>query len=94
MKTSILFFVCCVFVAVKSFVCDETIFYQENGCNICFCRGQYLFCHLLLCQTETYKNMTKCIVGTSWQSNCNDCWCLANVGTLCTYRQCFLPFPA
>ncbi|KAK4873467.1 hypothetical protein RN001_015496 [Aquatica leii] len=68
--------------------CENGVLYRENDCNNCDCSNQLLICKMKPCQSETYRNLTKCVVGTAWQNDCNDCWCIEKIKTICTYRNC------
>ncbi|XP_031357726.1 uncharacterized protein LOC116181485 [Photinus pyralis] len=71
-----------------AFVCKEGESYKENNCNNCGCFNGNLGCTMRLCESGLTKQMLKCKVGTMSTNACNSCWCVENLGTICTNNKC------
>ncbi|KAK4873470.1 hypothetical protein RN001_015499 [Aquatica leii] len=89
MKLQLLCFLVILAVAAISaeFVCEEHVPYKENKCNNCSCHKGFLACTLMACPWVK-ENTYDCEVGTNYAENCNVCYCVKGMGTVCTNHHC------
>ncbi|KAF2901881.1 hypothetical protein ILUMI_04305 [Ignelater luminosus] len=70
----------------EKFSCVMEVPYILNECQNCICTGEKLGCTRSACyNNRQFKN---CEVGTVWLNECNKCWCLERLGTVCTANIC------
>ncbi|KAF2883725.1 hypothetical protein ILUMI_22453 [Ignelater luminosus] len=77
----------CVVLNVEGediFKCVPGVAYQENDCNHCSCEGVHLGCTLKGCYSQHHSKLENCEVGSTWKRDCDQCWCLEHIGTVCT----------
>ncbi|KAF2897572.1 hypothetical protein ILUMI_08607 [Ignelater luminosus] len=69
----------------EKFNCTKGVYYVENKCNGCYCQDDgKLRCTLMGCATHFDQKLRNCPFGYMWTEGCERCWCVKNIGTLCT----------
>ncbi|KAK4873477.1 hypothetical protein RN001_015506 [Aquatica leii] len=79
---------CLVAAAFADFECKKDVPYKENECNTCRCANGQFACTFMACHSPKSKELYNCEVGTEWKNNCNECWCVKDMGTVCTNYDC------
>ncbi|KAK4873475.1 hypothetical protein RN001_015504 [Aquatica leii] len=70
------------------FECEKNVPYKENDCNSCSCLDSGIACTDMACGHQKSIDMLNCEVGTTSKNDCNDCWCVHQIGTICTDYPC------
>ncbi|KAF2898905.1 hypothetical protein ILUMI_07274 [Ignelater luminosus] len=70
------------------FKCVPGVLYRENDCNMCLCIKPRLGCTRKHCPSRINPRLRNCVVDSTWKRNCNQCWCVKKMGTVCTLKRC------
>ncbi|KAF2897570.1 hypothetical protein ILUMI_08605 [Ignelater luminosus] len=72
-------------INVTKFKCKKGVRYVENHCNECYCQENgMLRCNLIGCESHYDPILRNCPIGYMWTQDCERCWCVIYIGTLCT----------
>ncbi|KAF2897571.1 hypothetical protein ILUMI_08606 [Ignelater luminosus] len=67
------------------FNCKRGVRYVENHCNECYCQeNRRLRCNLTVCEGHYDPILRHCPIDYMWTLDCERCWCVKNIGTVCT----------